>query len=173
MGRRRGSGSGRGHSTSAQLFDRGSVGIGFDHSDITAGLNELAAKLSDAMLSGAAAGARVLYDEIHANVPEQSGRLKASIYRTYIKQRSDEKRQIYAIGVNKRTAKHWHLIEYGHWRVNRLVQLKSGEWVPTKERLAQPVWVPAEPYLRPAYDAKIGAALDATRDRMRQKLQEG
>ncbi|MCD0492337.1 HK97 gp10 family phage protein [Chromobacterium violaceum] len=147
--------------------------IGFDRSSITAGLQEFQTKLrDDVMLSGAAAGANVLYDEVLQRVPEKTGKLKGSVYRAYIPERSVDGRQVYVISVRKRIAKHWHLVEFGHWRINKFVQLESGEWVPTKQRLAKPVWVPAKPYLRPAYDAKIGAALDAARDRMRQRLLE-
>lgn len=161
------------NSSKARQFSRDAIGVQFDASDARAGLRRFADKIrGEVMLSGVAAGARVLYEEVRQNVPEQTGLLKASIYRYYDKSRSVPGRQIYLIGVNKRTARHWHLIEYGHWRVNQFVQLDSGEWVPTKQRLAKPVWVPAKPYIRPAFDAKIRPAIEAAKARMAEKLKE-
>lgn len=82
------------------------------------------------------------------------------------------------------SAPHGHLIEYGHWRYFALVRGKDGRWrtmihpskigTPRPDRRASiavksqyyvalptPKWVPARPFLRPAYDAKQAAAKEA------------
>ncbi len=168
---------------------RDAIGIGFDDSAIVRGLHELADKVrGEVMIAGAAAAARVLADEMKQQVPEKSGRLRDSIYRYYDEKRSGPGRQIYLIGVNKRLAPHWHHIEYGHWRYNKIVNgrpMKAKTKANAKNKtpgvldpaiydlpgaLSRPVWVPAKPYIRPAYDAKINPALQAALARMREKL---
>jgi hypothetical protein len=66
----------------------------------------------------AGAGARVLYEEMRQRVPVREGKLKESIYRYWVRRDGDSERQTYYIGPNKSKAPHWHLIEYGHMRVN-------------------------------------------------------
>lgn len=167
---------------------RDAIGIGFDDSAIVRGLHELADKVrGEVMIAGAAAAARVLADEMKQQV-QKPGRLRDAIYRYYDEKRSGPGRQIYLIGVNKRLAPHWHHIEYGHWRYNRIVNgrpMKAKTKANAKNKtpgvldpaiydlpgaLSRPVWVPAKPYIRPAYDAKINPALQAALARMRDKL---
>lgn len=155
------------------------LSIQLDTAALRGALHDFAAELqSDYLRSGAAAAARVLQDEIIQRVPEQSGRLKQSIYR-YWDRASSVGSQVYHVGVNKKTAKHWHHIEFGHWRYNKIVNgrpMKAKSKPHAKNKtpgvidpaiydqpgaLAKPVWVPAKPYLRPAYEAKIDDALQA------------
>lgn len=153
------------------MAGKDSVSIGFDDG-ISAGLRKFANDLREKALRPAAhAAAVVLYNELQQRVPEESGRLKSAIYRWHDDKRSIDGRQVYVVGVNKRKAPHWHLIEYGHWRVNRF-RLIDGKWVATKERLPQPVWVPAQPYIRPTYDGKIDTAVDAAKARLTEKFKE-
>lgn len=171
-------------------LSRDTVGISLDSTGIRQGLHALADKVrGEVMIAGAAAAARVLADEMKQQVPSQSGRLKQAIYRYYDEKRSAPGRQIYLVGVNKRLAPHWHHIEYGHWRYNKIVNgrpMKAKTKPNAKNKtpgvldpaiydlpgaLARPVWVPAKPYIRPAYDAKINPALQAALARMRDKLE--
>lgn len=139
---------------------------------ISRGLHRFAASLRDQALRPAAhTAAKVLYDEVKQRAPVESGRLKSAVYRWHDDGQSKNGRQVYAVGVNKRRAPHWHNVEYGHWRINKFV-LINGKWVPTKERLANPVWVPGKPYFRPAYDAKIHEAVEAGKQRLAEKLKE-
>ena len=118
------------------------------------------------MRSAAHAGAVVLYDEMRARAPVDQGTLRDSIYRWHDDEYSKDGRQRYVIGPNKGKAPHWHLIEYGHWRVNVVTRLPNGQTVATTERLPAPVWVPAQPYIRPTFDAKVTAAIDAAKARI-------
>lgn len=155
------------------------ISITLDTGGLRESLRQFADDLQgDYLRSGAAAAARVLQDEIQQQVPVQSGLLKQSIYR-YWDRGSTTGSQVYHVGVNKKTARHWHHIEYGHWRYNKIVNgrpMKAKIKPNAKNKtpgvldpaiynlpgaLAKPVWVPATPYLRPAYDAKIDEALQA------------
>lgn len=130
-------------------------------------------RLEESAYSRAAgAGALVFYDEMRIRAPVDEGTLQNSIYRYYDKDRSTGGRHVYVIAPNKAKAPHWHLIEYGHYRVNVLVQGENGQWIATKERLPEPVWVPAVPYIRPTYDAKAGAAIAAARKSLGESITE-
>jgi HK97 gp10 family phage protein len=120
----------------------------------------------------AGAGAKVLYDEMRVRVPVAEGTLQESIYRYWVKRPDNAERQTYYIGPNKKKAPHWHLIEYGHFRVNVVYRDASGDLIPTKRRLPAPVWVPPQPYIRPSFDAAVGEALDAMRAEFGRALQE-
>lgn len=132
----------------------------------------------EALRKAAGAGAKVLYDEMQLRArgadggPHvQTGTLSGSIYRYFDKQ-SKPGTFTYYIGPNVKKAPHWHLLEFGHWRVNMLVRLPNGRLIPTKERLEHPVWVTARPYIRPTLDAKAGFAIDAARQSIAASVKE-
>lgn len=124
-----------------------------------------------ALRSAVRAAAVVLYDEMRARVPVVSGGLRASIYQFHDDKRSVDGRQIYLVGPNKKRAPHWFVVENGHWRVNRVV-ITNGRAVFTKERLPHPVWVPAQPYIRPTWDAVSGQLVGAMQRRLVERLRE-
>lgn len=121
--------------------------------DLTAGLDKFEAKIQGAvLLSGAAAMARVMYDEVKLNTsPPRLGRvtgnLHDAVYRAYSPERSTDAQQIYHVSVNKRKAPHWHLLEYGTSRMR------------------------AHPYLRPAL-SRLPSAVNAGMARMAERLAE-
>lgn len=122
--------------------------------------------------SGAHAGAVVFYDEMKQRAPVDEGTLFGSIYRFHDESKSKGGLQRYLIGPNRKKAPHWHLVEYGHWRVNVVVRLPNGQIKATTERLQDPVWVPPVPYIRPTFDAVAQRAIESARERMKQRLQE-
>lgn len=150
-------------------------------------LKQLEDHVRDNVLRSAAhAGAEVLYNELSYRVPVYSGTLASAIYRWHDKDKSQPGRQTYAIGVNKRKAPHWHMVEFGHWRRYRIIPTRgqpdakfkdafqdfNGQWyIPTKEPIT-PVFVPGTPYLRPTWEAKGKAAIDAMLARARQRIAE-
>src|SRR5205085_5719958 len=67
----------------------------------------------------------------------QPGALKASIYQVFSKDNSGSGHATYHVSWNAKKAPHGHLVEFGTSRA------------------------PAHPFLRPAYDAKVTAALEA------------
>jgi HK97 gp10 family phage protein len=128
-------------------------------------------KLADGALRSAAhAGAKIFYDEMKARAPVDQGTLRDAVYHWHDDSRSKDGEERYAIGPNKRKAPHWHLVEYGHWRINVIVRLPNGQTVATKERLEDPVWVPAVPYIRPTFDAKVTEAIAAAKARLDQGI---
>jgi len=105
------------------------------------------------LISGAAAMAKVLYDQVKLNtlppnLYRRTGNLHDSIYRVYAEDRSSETSKSYQISWNKRTAPHGHLLEFGTSRA------------------------PAHPFIRPAFDY-VGEAIKAGQARMAQRLNEG
>lgn len=124
--------------------------------------------------SMAVAGGEVIRDEAKLRAPQgPTGNLAASIYLAYRDQRSTDSQILYSVTWNKAKAPHGHLIEFGHWQIHPAVLLEDGRWISnTKIRLKHPVWVAAHPFLRPAYDASAGRAVQAMLDRARQRLPE-
>lgn len=127
----------------------------------------------EAVRPAAHAMAVVLYDEMRARVPFHMGTLQGAIYRWFDVSDSGPDRKTYLVGVNKRKAPHWWLIEHGHWRKYAVLKLPDGSYVTLKDQpLKTPVFEPAQPYLRVSVDAKLGAAVEAGRLRMAEKLGE-
>jgi HK97 gp10 family phage protein len=114
--------------------------------------------------------------EAGANIdkPPQPGLLRDAIYLAYSENRSAPQigQATYSVTWNASKAPHGHLQEFGHWGTNMLVKGKKGKWVPTSAKLLKPVWVPAKPFLRPAYDAMGQAAIQAGLDRGRERMTE-
>ena len=133
--------------------------------DITEGLDRFAKKVQNQIaLSGVAAMAGVIYDEVKLNTSGArktgpgsppgtlTGNLDASIYRVYAKDKSGDQGQVYRVswrhtGSAKGGGNHGHLLEFGTIRA------------------------PAYPFLRPAL-SKINDAIRAGQDRMRARLSD-
>jgi Bacteriophage protein of unknown function (DUF646). len=160
-----------------------------DFSSALAGLDRLAgaARVSLAR-SMAVAGGKVLRDEAKLLAPVESGKLRDAIYLAYKQNKSSSRQQVYSVSWNASHlggAPHGHLIEFGHWRYNKIIHgypqkslkpgLKKGhgpqDHVPPGA-LETPVWVPAHPFLRPAFDSASDRARAAMIERGRQRLPE-
>jgi hypothetical protein len=166
----------------AQRVGRSSVSATFT-GDMAAALRTFAAeKVAQIARPAARAGALVFYGEMRMKVPVDEGTLYGSIYHYYDKQKSTGNMHVYAIGPNKRVAPHWAWIEYGHWLYNRQAE---GRWLESKSnknargpsahdlpgRLDTPRWVPADPYIRPAF-GQVQRAIDAALTRAKEKFAE-
>lgn len=117
----------------------------FDASSLNAALDKMNDGIKDQVRPAAQAGAQELYDEVKANVAKlgrKTGNLDASIYQVFSQDNSSYGRATYHVSWNARKAPHGHLLENGTSRM------------------------PAHPFLRPAYDAKVKDALEATREKM-------
>ena len=118
------------------------------------GLGMAAVSIASAMLlSGAAAMARVFYDEVKLNTsPPRMGRvtgnLNDAVYRFYAKDQSSDVEKVYHVSWNKSKAPHGHLLEDGTSRM------------------------PAKPFMRPAFD-RAPEAIRAGNDRMAERFAEG
>jgi len=156
----------------------------FDTSGWSAGLDRLLgpARVSLAR-SMAVAGGEVLRDEAKVRAP-RSGQgavgefgpripLAETIYLAFRERYSGDKEVKYAVTWNKRKAPHGHLVEFGHWQIYPVIKKADGTYVTDKRRkLATPKWVPASPFLRPAYEAASPRAQAAMIQRGRQRLPE-
>jgi HK97 gp10 family phage protein len=119
-----------------------------DFGDTFARLDKYADRVKgEVLIAGAAAAAKVFYDEVKARAPVNAGTLRDSIYRVFAKDSSTDARKNYEIGWNRKKAPHGHLVEFGT------------------------VKMAARPFLRPAL-AMAQAAIAAGQQRMREKLLE-
>ena len=166
--------NGRGSSRRARssLVPRDSVVSMNVESTASEALSQFTAALrAKALRPAAHAGAEVMYHEMRQRVPVRDGQLYSAIYQWHDEKRSGPDRQVYVVGPNKVKAPHWHLIEYGHWRVNKVIR-EGGRLIATTERLEQPVWVPAIPYARPTYEARAAAAVQAMMRRLKERFED-
>lgn len=132
----------------------------FDPAPIIEGLDHWAVKLLTNGRYAVQGGAKIIHDEARRLVPVKSGKLRDSIYHTFSADNSTPgKRVVYHVGWNTRKAPHGHLIEYGHW--TKVVGVNG----PLK-----PVFVPAKPFLRPAFYGKVNIALQEIKHRMAERL---
>jgi HK97 gp10 family phage protein len=137
--------------------------------DLDADLTKFAADIQDrVVMAGAAAMAKVMYEEAQANCPVSAeahyfygsnfkstgarylfnpGNLKKSIYRAYSPEKSTQTSKTYRISWNHSDAPYGYMVEFGTSRA------------------------PAHPFLRPAF-SKVQSAISAGKARMAQKLAE-
>lgn len=105
--------------------------------------------------------------------PRKPGQLRDAIYLAFSDSRSDlpNNHVVYSVSWNARLAPHGHLLEFGHWRYNVI----AGGF-PMKKELVTPVFVPAYPFLRPAFEAMkqetISAMLRRGEVRVAELIQE-
>lgn len=167
------------------------AGIKTDFSSALAGLERLGQAGKEHLpRSMAVAGGKILRDEAKAlapvydgssamasgstvDDPRKPGQLRDAIYLAYSDSRSSPQigQATYSVSWNAAKAPHGHLLEFGHWRINKLIKGKDG-WHPSKERLSAPKWVSAHPFLRPAYESAGQMAVKAMLDRGRVRLAE-
>lgn len=133
-----------------------------DLTGIFAALDQEVVDTQDDMRAAAQAGAQVYYDEARLLVPERKsartykgktykpGALKAALYQVFSQDRSSKGRAVYHISWNARKAPHGHLIEFGHWTK------RVGKYGPLRAR-----FVPAQSFIRKAYEMKKAAAVEA------------
>ena len=157
--------------------------------ELAAGLRELPDKVSRTILSrSVSAGALVIQQEMTKNAQgmKDTGTLARSIYRKYIRELSNQETKVYYVaprqgkqyqktGKKKNVSKdayYARYVEFGHFSrrtekgFERVVR-KSNRGGVNNQRLADQVqagtvkWVPAHPFMRPAFDVKKNAAVDA------------
>jgi hypothetical protein len=155
-----------------------------DISEVTKGLTLLgSAKESLARTMGAAMG-NVVRDEAKIRAPvlkpgnegtdnQQAGLLRDSIYNAYDKRRHILNPNIYRYTVswNSTRAPHGHLAEFGHWMPYEYAITADGLYTTplldrpqrgTAKGIPLPgggIWIDAQPFLGPAFDAKLSSLL--------------
>lgn len=151
---------------------------GFDES--AAALLNLADELSESALrSAAVAGGTILRDEAAMRAPRgETGDLARAIYLKFIEERSTETSKMYYVSIRRGkkgdgrddVAFYGHMVEFGHWYVPP--RPKGVRWKSHRASWAGKHWVAASPFIRPAWDARKTDAVDAMRNRLREKLME-
>lgn len=145
----------------------------FDFSDIFGKLDHLEEKMHTSIArSMSVAGGKVIRDEAKLRVGQKTGKLRDAIYLAYQDAYSTPTKVLYRISWNRQKAPHGHLIEFGHWRKNRIFRDLDGEIRGKKKRLTNPRWVPAHPFLRPAFEASRNQLFQVMCQRGRERLQE-
>lgn len=152
-----------------------SFSIVFDHSALDAALDELEAGAQSLVRPAAQAGAQVLYDEVVVRVSafgRNTGALAGAIYQAFSPENSSELAATYHVSWNARKAWYGRLVEYGYIRTRKVYRAKNGNWYTSKELLPTPKQIAAQPFLRPAYDTKVAAALAAAETRYADGMRE-
>ena len=157
-----------------------------DVKSVLAGLSNLSGPLATHLArSMCVAGGKVLRDEAKLLAPVESGLLRSAIYLAFKENKSTAREVTYSVTWNTKKAPHGHLIEFGHWRYNKVINgypqkslkpgLKRGTGPESHAgpgALIDPVWTPAHPFMRPAFDSAGGRAKAAMLERGRQRLPE-
>jgi HK97 gp10 family phage protein len=119
----------------------------FDGADAVAGLEHLAERVQAAVRPAAQAGAQVLYDDVRARVPQDTGLLHSAIYQAFADGESTEERVTYRVSWNRSKAWYGRLVEFGT------------------------VKMAARPFIRPAFDAAHKRALEAAQRKFIDRVQ--
>lgn len=99
------------------------------------------------------------------------GSLRNAIYLAYDTDVSRGNIFQYKVTWNDKKAFWGKFIEFGYWRTHVINRGADGKWYTRKDLpLAQPIWVPARPFLRPTLDAKGNAAIRVMIQRGKQEL---
>lgn len=145
-----------------------------DTSAAFAGLDGLKGPLAKSLArSMAVAGGTIYRDEAKVLAPVKDGVLRDSIYLAFKDSRSGGDDVTYSISWNAKKAPHGHLQEFGHWRIYATYTGADGSWYTNKNvRLPEPKWVPAHPFLRPAFDTQGARARKAMLERGKERFPE-
>jgi hypothetical protein len=139
--------------------------------------------LNKAIRPAVFAGAEHMYLEMRARTPvdpfaKDPGLLLESIYKYFDVAKGTQVKPIYYIGPNMSKAKHWWLVENGHYG-RYVVRFDEGRqrWYTvngkkskTPKLLDKPIFVPPTPYIRPTYDANAKQVITIMREKLREEL---
>lgn len=168
--------------------------ITFDFSQARAFLDSVGrAVASDFTHQAAEAGARVLRDEVRANVSQlgtKTGNLKTAVYEAWSRDNSGNGRETFHVSWNHIKAPHGHLVESGHYRYyavyigsdgNYYTAIRPSQWKKPKPgrkqfpnyfvRLPVPVKIAGRHFVMNALDTKGQAARDAATEKMRSLIE--
>lgn len=137
--------------------------------DLHAALQQLPAKLEKNILRGALrAGAKVMADSAKANVPKKSGALRKSIR---VSASSKRGRVSATVKAGDKTAYYAHMVEFG--TAAHRITPKNAKALGTpggpRESVQHPGAKP-KPFMRPAFDGASEAAVQASAEYIRARL---
>lgn len=141
--------------------------------DLAALFDSLADEVGESALRSAAnAGATIIKLEVIARAPRDKNILADNIYQKHIPEVSTETSQTYHVSWRKKVRDgkspyYGAWVEYGHW----YVPPKPDGITWKRHRVAtKALYVPAHPFLRPAYEAKKGEALAAMQAKLKENV---
>lgn len=131
------------------------IDLSFDFTKLFGGLDKITKAAEEGARPAAQEGAQVFYEEVEQRVSGigggpgvVTGKLKDAIYQAFVEKESGNGRAVYRISWNKKKAPHGHLLERG------------------TSKMA------ARPFIRPSYDAKRSAAIQAVNVRLAAELKK-
>lgn len=134
-------------------------------------LRELPNKVAGQVLRNAVnEGARIIRDEAKSRVPVKTGRLRRSI-RTFVRRTGVSTGMAIAIGVRGKLTHIARFLEFG--AAPHVIKVKNAKALGVPGRPVRKVHHPGsspKPFLRPAFDTKIGAAVEAMKKRLKLEL---
>lgn len=152
----------------------------------TSGFTEFAAKLrsisselgESALRSAAVAGGTLMRDDAIARAPEETGRLKRALYLKFIDEKSSDTSAVYYVGIRRGKAAaaqdddayYGRMVEFGHWYIPP--KPKGVRWATHRKQWVGKKWVPAYPFMRPAFDTRRLEVIQAMRERLQERLLE-
>lgn len=164
--------------------------------ELARALEQFPQRLGQNVLRGAVnAGARVIRDEAKTQAPVETGTLKRSIYTKRIREESGTLVQTYFVGVRRgkqyrslttKTGKDRSMdayyapfVEYGHFTRRSGGRLRftnrgqrNNQQLSDEVQSGQVRWIPAQPFMRPAWDARKDDALKAIADYLMRRIPE-
>lgn len=159
-------------------------GIKFEN-NFAEGLQRLSKAIGENALRAAGyAGAEVLKDEMIARVPIKTGVIERNIIvKRAVEQCDGDKRQVYLATVRagafnvEGDAFYWRWVEDGHKFVRKRKSKGKRKEAIKVARMASEleygtVKKGARPFMRPAWEAQKTAALEAVRDKLKEKISE-
>ena len=137
--------------------------------ELNAFFQQLPAKVGQNIMRAALrAGANEFKDEIKANIPVASGRLRRSVR---VSTRASKGKVMAYVRVGGKKAAHAQLVEFGT-RPHRIEPKRGGSLLIGGHPVAgvDHPGAKAQPFARPALDTKTGAAVAAVAAKVRQRL---
>lgn len=156
----------------------------FDMREVSSALDTLAGPVRESLARRmAVSGGRVIRDEARLRAPTGPdnhwpetprgawGVLKESINVAFSDKRSSGTVFTYSVSWNDRLTPQGHWVEFGHW-MPYAYRIVDGKYVTDKSRPlpGKGHWVEAQPFLRPAWEARQADAYQAMIERGKQEL---
>jgi hypothetical protein len=176
----------------AKYSGKNSVNMAVPLIEVDSVIDDIAARVDEAIRPAAFAASDVFYKAVLKNVDalgSKTGKLRGAIYQAYSKDNSGPLKATYHVSWSAKKAPHGHLVEYGHIQ-RYAVHEDGGKFYtlvrPSKRgmpkpgrrasqaakdayyvlRAGGPQQIPAQPFVRPAVYQASGAAVAAARAKL-------
>ena len=126
-----------------------------------------------ALRQAVATSSNVIKKEVLARAPVRTGKLRDNVYRAYLKEKSDSGRAVYVVGVRMGRKKRY-INSAKNRRLNKVGQSyrKDGEAFYWKFLEFGTKTIPAQPFVRPAFDAKKDEAINVIKSSLEKSIRK-